>query len=93
MSASILDLNVIRDLNVRYINRKQACAYLKEMYGIIRAPSTLAKLACNGGGPKFRKAGRIPLYPTSELDAWAQKILSPLMTSTSTKAEEVHHGQ
>lgn len=74
--------------STRNLNRKDACAYLREVHGIIRAPSTLAKLACNGGGPRFRKAGKTPLYPTSELDLWARRILSPLMTSTSTKAVE-----
>lgn len=73
----------------RLLNRKEASAHLKNVHGIIRAASTLAKLACMGGGPPFRKAGRNPLYPISELDAWALQLLSPLMTSTSTKAEEM----
>jgi hypothetical protein len=75
--------------SVHYLNRKEASAYLKEAHGITRAPSTLAKLASNGGGPNFRKAGKTPLYPISELDLWAQQILSPLMASTSTKAAEI----
>lgn len=75
--------------SIRNLNRKEASAYLKEKYGITRAPSTLAKLASTGGGPSFRKAGKNPLYPTLELDLWAQKTLSPLMASTSIKAPEV----
>jgi hypothetical protein len=75
--------------STRNLNRKEACAYLREVHGITRAPSTLAKLASSGGGPNFQKAGKAPLYPTSELDLWAQKILSPLMASTSIKAAEV----
>ena len=40
-----------------------------------------------GGGPKFQHAGRIPLYPITELDSWAESLLSPLKSSTSEKAE------
>lgn len=65
------------------LRRKEASIYLLEQYGISRKPKTLAKLAVIGGGPKFRHAGRIPLYPTNELDIWAASILSPLKNSTS----------
>ena len=63
--------------------RAEASDYLKETWGIERKPATLAKLACLGGGPHFQIAGRVPLYPEPELDAWARSILSPLKTSTS----------
>jgi hypothetical protein len=34
-------------------------------------PSTLAKLRCYGGGPRFAKAGpRLVIYDRSDLDAW-----------------------
>jgi hypothetical protein len=36
-----------------------------------------------GGGPKFRKAGRVPLYDPEDLDDWARSKLSELVTSTS----------
>jgi hypothetical protein len=65
------------------LRREDAALYLKEKHGIDRKASTLAKLAVIGGGPKFRHAGRIPLYPIPELDAWAKSILSPLKASTS----------
>jgi hypothetical protein len=32
-------------------------------------PSTLAKLRCVGGGPKYLRRGRC-LYPLHELEAW-----------------------
>lgn len=67
----------------RRYRRADACVYLKERHGIDRKVGTLAKLACNGGGPRFEKANRIPLYPEPELDAWARSIISPLMSSTS----------
>ncbi len=65
------------------LRRKEASKYLSENWGIERAPSTLAKLAVIGGGPKFQHANRFPLYTAEELDRWASSILSPLKSSTS----------
>ena len=67
----------------RPLRRTEASRYLKEKWGIDRAPSTLAKLATLGGGPRFQRANRIPLYSPEFLDEWARSILSPPMTSTS----------
>ncbi len=71
----------------RRLRRAEASAYLKEKHGINRAPATLAKLACTGGGPRFQHVGRLPLYPEPELDAYALSILSPLKSSTSDAGE------
>jgi len=68
---------------IKRLRRSQASIYLKEKYGISRTPQTLAKLAVVGGSPKFQYDGRIPLYPTDQLDSWAESILSPLRASTS----------
>lgn len=65
------------------LRRKEASRYLKERWGIDRAPTTLAKLAVLGGGPVFQKAGRIPLYSTESLDEWADALLTPPVASTS----------
>ena len=70
----------------RLYRRVEASFYLKQTWGIARAPATLAKLACLGGGPRFQSAGRTPLYPETELDDWARSILSPLKSSTSEVA-------
>jgi hypothetical protein len=43
----------------------------------------LAKLATIGGGPIYRKFGRIVVYTTDDLDAWALSRLSRPMASTS----------
>lgn len=67
----------------RPLRRHEASTYLKQRWGIDRAPSTLAKLATLGGGPSFVRANRVPLYPTELLDSWAQSILSPPLRSTS----------
>jgi hypothetical protein len=67
----------------KLLRRKAASDYLREIHGLERAPSTLAKLAVIGGGPIFRRAGRIPLYSQEDLDAWANSLLSAPMRSTS----------
>ncbi len=69
--------------NPRPLRRAEAAAYLLETHGIRRAVGTLAKLAVIGGGPRFRVAGRTPLYSANDLDAWADSILSPPVSSTS----------
>jgi hypothetical protein len=69
----------------RRFRRDEASAYLKEIWGLDRKRSTLAKYASLGGGPKFEYAGRIPIYPQAELDAWARSILSTLCSSTADK--------
>ncbi len=70
---------------IKRLRRSEASEYLKEVHGIERTPGTLSKLAVTGGGPRFQHAGRIPLYPTDELDIWAESILSPLKTSTTER--------
>jgi hypothetical protein len=67
----------------KLLRRAAASEYLAEIHGIQRAPSTLAKLAVIGGGPIFRKAGRVPLYAQLDLDSWAASITSAPMRSTS----------
>ena len=67
----------------RRLRRSEAATYLLETHGIRRAVGTLAKLAVVGGGPRFRVAGRTPLYSTGDLDTWAESILSPLVSNTS----------
>jgi hypothetical protein len=68
----------------RLLRRTEAAEYVTATYGIPCSPKTLAKLACvSSDGPPFRLAGRFPLYPISELDAWAQAKIGPLVRSTS----------
>jgi hypothetical protein len=69
--------------NHRPLRRAEASKYLDETHAIRRAPGTLAKLAVVGGGPRYRVAGRTPLYTPDDLDAWAESILSPPVRSTS----------
>jgi hypothetical protein len=67
----------------RNMRRAEAAHYLREAHGIPCAPATLAKYACIGGGPAFRKAGKFPIYSRDELDAWAKQRLGKLVRSTS----------
>jgi hypothetical protein len=65
------------------LRRWEASEYLKLIHGIQSAPATLAKLATIGGGPRYQKSGRVPLYPITELDEWALKRLGALIQSSS----------
>ena len=56
------------------LRRIGASVYLKQRWGIERAPATLAKLACVGGGPKFYRAGRWPMYDAADLDLWRENF-------------------
>jgi hypothetical protein len=68
------------------LRRGDASRYLREVYGLSLAPATLAKMfSQRSDGPPAYLAGRIPLYPRDELDAWAAKRLGPLRASTSDR--------
>jgi hypothetical protein len=68
-----------------YLLRNEAAQYVREKWGLRCAPRTLAKLACIGGGPTFRIAGRSPLYEPEQLDSWAQSRIGPPVRSTSDR--------
>jgi hypothetical protein len=63
--------------------RPEAARYLKETWGIPCSVGALAKLAVDGGGPEYRKAGRTPLYPQDALDEYAQAKLSRRVRKTA----------
>lgn len=65
------------------LRRWEAADYLRLVHGIEVAPATLAKWASVGGGPAYQKVNRTPLYPTTELDAWAAGKLSDPVRNTS----------
>ena len=66
-----------------FLRRADAARYLREAYGIPCVATTLAKYACIGGGPAFRKAGKFPIYSRGDLDAWANQRLGKRVCSTS----------
>jgi len=65
------------------LRRDEAGAYIRDRYRLPCSDKYLAKLAVTGGGPKFRKASRWPIYDIADLDAWALSRISPKVTSTS----------
>jgi hypothetical protein len=67
------------------LNRKQAASALWAA-GFPVSASTLATKAVRGGGPVFRRFGRIPLYKWGDLRRWAEEKLSKPMGSTSEAA-------
>jgi hypothetical protein len=67
-----------------FLVRKAAAQYITENY-FPCSPKTLAKLACIGGGPEFRRAGRIPIHEPHKLDSWVQSRIGPPVRSTSDR--------
>ena len=68
-----------------YLRRSGAAEYLQRNYGF-GTVQTLAKLAVVGGGPVYRKVGRIPLYQPEDLDAWVRSRMSKPVASTNELA-------
>jgi hypothetical protein len=71
----------------RLLRRAEASEYVQERWGYPLSPPTLAKLACVGGGPTFRRASRFPLYEIKDLDAWVGAKLTRPVRSTSEYPE------
>ena len=65
------------------MRRADAARYIRETYGIPCVATTLAKYACDGCGPAFRKAGKFPIYSRDDLDTWANQRLGKFVRSTS----------
>jgi len=72
-----------RSAPLQNMRRADAARYIRETYGIPCVATTLAKYACTGNGPVFRKAGKFPIYSCDDLDAWARSRLSDPVQSTS----------
>jgi hypothetical protein len=62
-------------LDALLTRRDAAAALTAAGYPVARA--TLATRAVRGGGPPFRRFGRVPLYRWGDLLDWAQSRLSP----------------
>jgi hypothetical protein len=70
-------------VSTQNMRRADAARYIRETYAIPCSPATLAKYACLGGGPAFKKFHRFPIYSRDDLDTWAHSRLSALVQSTS----------
>jgi hypothetical protein len=72
---------VPNDPNIRLT--RVAAAEALTTAGFPVSSATLATKATRGGGPPFRRFGRVPLYRWGDLLAWAESRLSAPMHSTS----------
>ena len=71
-------------ITIRRLRRRESAQFLTES-GYPLAATTLAKLACIGGGPVFDSFGKIPLYEPEDLLKWARARSSGKRNSTSDK--------
>ncbi len=69
-----------------YLSRAQAAEYLQERYGAY-TKQTLAKMAVDGTGPKFRRMGAFTYYLESDLDEWVAERMSAPVKSTTELAQ------
>ena len=63
--------------------RRNAAASALTAAGFVTSRATLATLATRGGGPPYRRYGRVPLYRWGDLLDWAKGRLGPPAASTS----------
>jgi hypothetical protein len=68
----------------RRLSRREASEFLTQI-GYKTATSTLAKLACVGGGPVYRCFGRKAVYSPADLITWAESRCSEPKRSTSDR--------
>ena len=66
----------------RLLRRVEAAEYITANY-FTCAQQTLAKKAVTGEGPRFKLAGRFPLYSIEHLDEWAKSKISEPVRSTA----------
>jgi hypothetical protein len=67
------------------LNREQ-CAKLLSDAGYPTSRHTLASLASRGGGPLYRKYGRVVVYRWSDALDWAEARLGPFRSTASQGA-------
>lgn len=72
--------------SITYRDRREAAEYLTQMRGLKTSWRTLQKLACVGGGPRYRIFGSRSVYTQEDLDAYAEAKLSAPRYSTSEAA-------
>ena len=58
----------------QFLHRNAVTAYLKQR-GVACSPKTLAKLATENRGPKYRVIGRNALSTVDEVDQWLESFV------------------
>jgi hypothetical protein len=66
----------------QFLRPPQAADFLRENFGF-GALGSLPKMRVMGGGPIYRKVGRLVLYTEADLLAWAESRLTGPHRSTS----------
>ena len=79
---------MVDQLSAPFMTTKQAARFLSERRGVPVAAATLRKLRVIGGGPEFRKFGRLVVYAGEALVRWADSRISSPMKSTSVGVDE-----
>jgi hypothetical protein len=70
----------------RFLYRRDAADLLLTKHGLEISAEHLARLAVNGGGPRFRLLAGRPgraVYTEPDLDSWARAYLGPLVARVS----------
>ena len=71
------------EIRKEYLTRGQAAEYCIKQ-GLPVSQKTLAKYVCVGGGPKFRKFGKMRVvYKITDLDEWIEQRLSDTFAATN----------
>lgn len=71
---------------ISFLTTLQAASFLSDQNGFPIAARTLTKFRVIGGGPAFRRFGRLVIYDPNDLLDWASQRLSARLASTSTCA-------
>lgn len=71
----------------KFLSRTDAAAYCSAR-GLTVSPRSLAKWACVGGGPVYRRFGNRTVYAVADLERWIDARLSPPMTSSAQLCAE-----
>jgi hypothetical protein len=79
-------LNKVETLPPSALLRRRRCAEELTAHGFPVAEKTLATKATRGGGPPYRKFGRVVLYRWGDALAWAEAQLSGPVRSSSELA-------
>jgi hypothetical protein len=72
-------------MEARYLSRAEAADYLTS-HGLRTSKNTLQKWVTTGGGPAYRRFGKLAVYLPQDLDAWAHEKLSAPRHSSSCSA-------
>lgn len=73
-------------LSPRALMNRAECAKLLSEAGFPTSRHTLASLASRGGGPPYRKYGRIVVYRWSDALNWAEARMGPFRNTASEGA-------